>query len=495
MTVTCPYLGLESDPSLRFSYVDAGHRCHAFPQAEPIERDHQQRYCLAAAYVDCPRYLARLADARPQATSNPPAQAKTSRSAAWPRYLLWGVIVVLLIAAGAGLASILIRPAPASPAGAASPPAPSPTASDTPASAWPTPDPAYAAAAVTPAATAVRLPDEPPATPTLAPGDVLLRVTPAADAVGWVGSQESRGNHFGDSFLHTGVANGEIFHSALQFDISRLARGAPIRYAALILTGLEDERLDRSATGVWEARWLASGIDENWSRLNFQDIHNAPVVQSLLPPLGQANLGPLAVNVFEFSPDQLTLLQQAVVNEQTRLSLRLDGPQAGGDNLFTWDSGYGPATRGNAPALLIVAGPPPATPPPVPTRDFIVVTSTPTPENVLTAAAIVQTATALATQVGTPTPTPRTFVTATPTAANEATAQAERLAQGLPVVIIPTATPANAATATAIAIYETAVAVTTGTWTPTPQSALTATPTPTFVAVTNTPTPANAATA
>lgn len=98
--------------------------------------------------------------------------------------------------------------------------------------------------------------------------------------------------------------------------------------------------------------------------------------------------------------------------DPTLLASRLDGPESGADNLFTWDSGYGPATLDNRPRLVVVTGPPPPTPPPVPTQDYIVVTSTPTPANVLTAAAIVQTATAYATLVGTPAPTPRSMVTA-----------------------------------------------------------------------------------
>ena len=320
-------------------------------------------------------------------------------------------------------------------------------------------------------------------------------MTPSAGQVGWVGSNEARGNHFGDSFLHTGTVQGQVFHGAIQFDLSRLPRGAPIRYAALSLTGLNDERLNRAGSGAWELRWLDPQINADWSRKSFQDIHNAPVLQSILPPLDQANLAPQATNQFVFNADQLTLLQQALIDGQTSIAFRLDGPEAGGDDFFSWDTGYGPATLGTGPALLIVTGPAPATPPPLPTGDFVVVTSTPTPENVLTAAAIVEQATAQAAEIGTATPTPPNFVTATPAAANSATADAQRLLAGLPPVVTATTTPANDAEATRQALYATAVALTTGTYTPTPANLVTATPTATFVVVTNTPTPASAAAA
>jgi hypothetical protein len=322
----------------------------------------------------------------------------------------------------------------------------------------------------------------------VAAGDALARVTPAAAQAGWVASDEARGNHWGDSFLHTGVVQGQIFHGAIQFDLARVPRGAPIRYAALTLTGLDDDRLDRTANNAWSLRWLAPAINENWSRASFQDIHNAAVLQTILPPLSQADLAPFAANQFVFSEPQLRLLEQALVDNQTQIAFRLDGPEVGDDDLFTWDSGYGPATQGSPPELLIVAGPPPATPPPIPTEDYIVVTSTPTPANVLTAAARVVQATAQAETTGTVTPTPPNLVTATPTPENAQTAEAQRLLAGLPLVVAPTATPENGATAAALAAYATAVAITTGTFTPLPADYVTATPTPPWAVVTNTPT-------
>ena len=282
-------------------------------------------------------------DTKPQ-----PVSSRTNQTTPW-RLLIWGVVVVMVVVAGLQLVRILSAPPAPLPVSSAAVPiasaTPSPLAVET-AAAFPTPDPAFVSApaqepspATTPAPVAITRPAEPPAEPTLAAGEAQVRVTPSAGQAGWVGSEEARGNHFGDSFLHTGTVQGQVFHGAIQFDLSRLPRGAPIRYAALSLTGLNDERLNRTGTGAWEVRWLDPQINANWGRKSFQDIHNAPVLQSLLPPLGQAGLAPLATNQFVLSAEQLNLLQQALIDGQTSIAFRLDGPEAGDDDFFSWDTG------------------------------------------------------------------------------------------------------------------------------------------------------------
>jgi hypothetical protein len=328
----------------------------------------------------------------------------------------------------------------------------------------------------------------PAPTPAVGPDQQLLTLIPQAGSVGWARSNDSRNNHFGDSYIYSGISQGEIFHGAIQFDLSTVARGAPISYAALTLTGLDDARLDRASNGAWQARWLDPALNANWGRLSFQEIHNAPVVQTILPALGETDLALNARNVFLFDEQQIAALQQALVEEQAQIVFRLDGPEAGAENLFAWDTGYGPQSAGSRPQLLLVVGPAPATPPAVPASDLIVVTSTPTPQNVLTAAASQVAATAAASQQGTATPTPLNMVTATSTPENQTTA----VAMGGIWVVTPTPTPANPATIRAQAAYATAQAMTTGTWTPTPSYFVAATATPTFVIITNTPTPNSA---
>jgi hypothetical protein len=110
---------------------------------------------------------------------------------------------------------------------------------------------------------------------------------------------------------------------------------------------------------------------------------------------------------------------------------------------------------------------------PEPTATFVVVTSTPSPENILTVAAIAPTATYLAAITGTPTPLPPNWVTpfavtATPQPANQATAQFQQTEATAFAQLFgsPTPLPPNAITAT-----------------PRPQPTLppTETPTPVFI--------------
>ncbi len=482
----CPFLGLQHDSAIRLSYADSGHRCYALSAKGDFQpdTDHQSSYCLGAAYPACPRYQS--AGEREPAASRIEVRRDRTRNSKPLRVALWAVLALAAIVVGWQLAGLLAAPPPA--------PAATPFVVDTPTASaplvMPTPDPGFTAqpTAIVPAARPL---NEDAPTPTVTGGDLFFNLAPQAAAVGWVASNEARGNHLGDSFLHAGVVQDNIFHGVLQFDLSRVPRGAAIRSAALILTGLDESRLDRTSGDTWQVRWLDPEINEDWSRQNFQTIHNARVLQTILPAVREEDLAPFAINEFVFDPAQLSLLQQALVDSEPLLAFRLDGPLAGSDNLFTWDSGYGPASRQNTPGLWIVTGPAPATPPPVPTQDYVVVTSTPTPANVLTAAAQQQTAVALVDLIGTATPTPRNFVTATPTPQNESTAEAQRLALGLPFVVTPTPVPLNAATATADAAIATAVALTTGTWTPLPRDYVTATPTATFVVVTNTPTASN----
>lgn len=483
----CPHLGLEKDASVRLSYADSGHRCFAPGVAQDFRPDteHQLRFCLGATHTTCPHFQA--ADSAAPAPER--VERRRSRSSALTplRAALWvavGLVAILVVWQVGRLLAAPAAPAPLAVVATATPTLDAPAV-------MPTPDPQFTAVGATATASAaapvVSSLSEEVATPTVVAGDMFYNLAPEAAAVGWVTSSEARGNHLGDSFLHAGTVQGDIFHGVLQFDLTRVARGAPIRYAALTLTGLDDTRLDRASSDSWQLRWLAPEINEDWSRQTFQSIHNATVQQTILPALRAEELAPFAINQFIIDEAQLGLLQQALIDGQNLVAFRLDGPEGGADNLFTWDSGFGPATRQNTPGLWLVTGPAPATPPPVPTQDYVVVTSTPTPENVVTAAALQRTAVAI-NRIGTATPTPRNFVTATPTPLNESTAEAERLALGLPFVVTPTPQPLNAATATANAVYATAVAITTGTWTPLPTDYVTATPTPTFIVVTNTPT-------
>jgi hypothetical protein len=360
------------------------------------------------------------------------------------------------------------------------PPGRTPTASATPAN-------TAVASARTPAAVSFQKPT-PTATPL--PGDTILSLPPLQAEVGWVVSNEARGNHFGDSYLYSGFFDGQIYTGAFRFDLSTVPRGASIRTAVVRLTGLREDRLarqlDRTAGGAWLLRMLTADLDldQGWRRRNFQEIFNAQIQETLPPVLTDQDLALGRVNQFELSPAQIKLIEQLVIdNPQPAISFRLDGPLVGPDNLFAWDTGYGPESKGNGVALILNVGQPPATPP---LYDYVVVTSTPTPENVVTAAAIAMQQTADARLFGTATPLPPNL--ATPTSV-----------PGF-LVYVPTSTPQNTATAQTQAAIATAEALTTGTPTPLPTNAVTATSTPSatptlqptpmvYVLITSTPTP------
>lgn len=311
------------------------------------------------------------------------------------------------------------------------------------------------------------------ATPTPVPGGRILVLTPAPRDVGWVVSDDETifthydpQNHFGDSYLYTGVLKGQVYYSALQFNLSRVPRGTKIYAASLRLTGLRADQVNE--TGEWRLYLLGSEIDPHWQEHNFEQIHEATPWTTWEPALTAEELGEERVNLFEFTPEQISLLERRILEGSDKfgrfVSFRLDGPTTGDDNLFAWDAGSGPPSKGkNArPQLFLSLGPVPAeTPPPY----YVVITSTPTPETIETAVAISLQMTAQAERIGTATPLPPNWVT--------------------PVVVTVTPTPENQATAEKMVDLATAMALTTGE----PSNLATATATPTYVIITSTPTP------
>ncbi|MGC8878586.1 MAG: TolB family protein [Anaerolineae bacterium] len=470
----CPFLGLRDDPYTSFLYAHDLHYCYADSRVEAVEMEYQEQYCVGGVFETCPRYV-RSIRRQVSPVPSPPRELSVAEEDEFPedvpaefsvwRMMIWALVGLVAVFFGLRYGVAIFTPPRPSEVTPQTTVGRSPTATLT---ATPT-SPLAAVATATPLTFV-----QPTATPTPPPGGSNFVLSPSADAAGWVVSKEERGNHFGDSNIYSGIYDGAIYHGALQFDLSVIPRGAPILAATLQLTGLSRDRLGDD--GAWEVRILTDTVDYEWSSMTYQSLHNAVVLQSLLPVLGVDDLGVRKINEFIFNGEQLRLLEQRVLKEG-RLSLRIDGPLTGANNLFSWDSGYGPESKGNRPVLFLSVGAPPETPPP---REYLVVTNTPTPENVLTAAAIIARMTANATSTGTATPTPRNLVTATP--ANW-------------IVVTSTPEPANSATAAYMSALATANALTTGTPTPTPYNMVTATPTPTWMIITSVPTPANPATA
>lgn len=471
----CPYLGLAEDRDSRFSYPEVAHICFASGQTNTIPLEHQNSFCFTANYSTCSRFVDPSSSPQPIHVSEPvsPPPEKPGVLRRWGiAWILSGLLIGLLIMGGLFYFSDNFFEQDSA-AGPVNSPASAPTPSATPTA---TATPTEPVAPETPTRDSAGFLATPTPTHTPLPGVDVYTLSPDAADIGWVVSSEERGNHFGDSFLYAGTFDGKIYNGAFQFNLSSLPRGAPIYRASLRLTGLRDDRLssrnDQGSGGAWTVRLLAPEIGQNWRRSNYQDIFNAPVLQTLNPVLSERDLAPGKTNEFELSPAQLQIIEERIVAEENpTLSFKIEGPLVGQNNLFAWDTGYGPKSQGNKVVLTLNVGEPPATPPPF---DYVVVTSTPTPENEVTAVAIAIQMTADATRIGTATPPPPNMVTATP----------------IPdyLVIVPTATPENAATAQVISELATARAFTTGTPTPLPTNAVTATPIPPSRTPTPTPT-------
>jgi hypothetical protein len=347
----------------------------------------------------------------------------------------------------------------------------------------------------TPSPTATPRPTLPPTeTPTPSPiptmksEGIVYAISPRVNAVGWVRSGEGD-NHFGDSNLFAGWTDGRVYISAMQFDLSFLPSNAMILTAQLDLTGLQDAGLGNE--GTWTLSMVDETLEDHWASVTYEVISNVPAGAVIPPILTSADLGRGRVNSFEFNAEQRALLEKRLAAKS--VSFRIDGPSSGGNNLFAWDTGYGPGTLGRGPVLrlgVILPTPIPnvtqtteaeavaAGYTPTPTATFVVVTSTPTPENIFTVAALAATATKVATATGTYTPVPANWVT--------------------PIVLVPTAKPANTATAIYRQAVATAEAIAYGTPSPTPINIWTATPTPIFVLLNGeipTPVPTPTATA
>ncbi len=277
---------------------------------------------------------------------------------------------------------------------------------------------------------------------------MIVALTPLPAAVGWASDLDGR-MHFDVPNIHAGSLNRATYHGALQFDLAALPPGATIIAASLELTGLSAEQL--TADGVWRLQLLAATIDGAWPALSYETLHRADSEATIPLTLTVAELGADKVNVFPFDPESLALLQGR--RSAGLVSFRLDGPAGDGDNLFTWDTGYRlNGELDTQPALIVVLAAEQVLP-------YVIVTSTPTPENVLTVAAMASRATAVARTTGTYTPLPRHWAT--------------------PVIVTSTPTPGNAATAAFQAAVATAESFLHGTPTPLPPNIWTATPAPT----------------
>jgi len=294
-----------------------------------------------------------------------------------------------------------------------------------------------------------------------------MALTPAGGGAGWWSNADTSVSGLNDSFLYAGVFEDAAMISAARFNLERIPRGAPLLTGELQLTGLADERLNADADGLWRVQLIPENELANLIGADFMMVYSA-AAPITLRELRTEDLLRNKANTWQLDPETLRWLEEQRVNGAESVIVRITASTNGdGDTLFAWDSGLGLKTAGAPPVLALRVGPPPATPPPLPTYQYLVATFTPVPENVLTVVALQSTATAVATAIGTYTPVPP-FITPTPFPQNLATVQAAARLAELPAVVVETPVPENEATVTALAEFATAVALTTGTFTPVP---------------------------
>ncbi|NLG98578.1 MAG: LysM peptidoglycan-binding domain-containing protein, partial [Chloroflexi bacterium] len=76
---TCPYLGLEEDPTTFLNFTSEGNFCHNARPPTPVASDHQQRYCLTGAHIDCPVYQSKEPRPMPAALAAPAYRRSRAR--------------------------------------------------------------------------------------------------------------------------------------------------------------------------------------------------------------------------------------------------------------------------------------------------------------------------------------------------------------------------------------------------------------------------------
>ncbi len=482
----CPFVGLGADRTLLRNVPDVAHRCYALQPPGSPDVYYQKNFCLASNHTQCPFFQApqtlpemNLTNGTHGGFEMTPDRAQPAKIQRWLPLVVWGIVGALACV----VAFVYLRDAAvfgAKPTRQAATVATTGAASAQ-ASALRATFTIEAPAAVPTAvvATPVRY-----STPTPEAGGRTLTLSAKNGEAGWWTGNEARGNHLGDSFLYSGYTADQSFISAVRFDLAAIPRGAPIRSAELRLTGLKDDRFDPAAGGNWSIQVVPGESLPDYARSDFQTLLNVPGAVTLFPTFFAADLGKGRANVAAFDDAGRAWLENQLRDGKTSFVARIVGP-GGGDTLFGWDSGAGPATGGEGPQLVLALGPAPATAPPLPTEAVIVATDTPTPANVLTAVVHALDATAAA-EIGTPA---YRFVSPTPSPANIATLQARALLANLPAIVPDTPTPANEATAQMQQLVATAEAILTGT--PTPPQAGFVTP----IVITPTPMPANVMTA
>jgi len=229
-----------------------------------------------------------------------------------------------------------------------------------------------------------------PPRPANAPeGAIVTVASTEGNTIGWTESGQTE-SQLGSVYLYLLLRDGTVYHGPMQFDLALVPAGSTV-----IMT----EMTAQSSAG------------------------GGTFALNILPaPNDAGGAGPLRSSQVMFQAGEQTMVQDQL-ESSSLLSFSLQ-------DLFPQEVLAQVPEISAQEAIALPVNPPAdeTEGTPTATATFVVITSTPIPENIVTMAAQAATATTQATKVGTPTPLPPNWVTpwvvtSTPTPANIATAQ------------------------------------------------------------------------
>jgi len=186
-------------------------------------------------------------------------------------------------------------------------------------------------------------------------GSRWIELTPQETAVGWVASNEPSQNHFGDDDVYAGFFANNTYLGGIQFDLSSLPTRIEVLEAELLLTGQTRERIRE--TGTWKVELLSSTVDAGWPNHTFSGINSATAVGAL-QDLSEGDFTLEARQLDVGKVNRLGLTQSLRTELSSRrqstgfVSFRVSGPMTG-NNVFSWDTGYGSGGLLEPPVLKI----------------------------------------------------------------------------------------------------------------------------------------------
>ncbi|MBS1251209.1 MAG: Minor extracellular protease vpr [Anaerolineales bacterium] len=185
-----------------------------------------------------------------------------------------------------------------------------------------------------------------------------LAITAGEAVTGFVYSSDVNGASLGGSPMWTGRTDKDVrWYGVTQFDLaSQLPDNAHALKASLGLTGLEARYLDDEADASWVVELLDTSIDSIWPAVTYYAVDRADVAAQLGPVARDEELVEGEVNVFQFDPDQVSLLSQRAATTgrvSLRTNMALDRlSQFVARHLFAWDGGRGTSVSSERPPVL-----------------------------------------------------------------------------------------------------------------------------------------------